>query len=408
MSAIQYLYPESWVLFDYASIAAGLAEAKALILSLKTIPHQKTWFDKLQKMELKREVAGTSRIEGAVFTERELDAAMKETPEQLYTRSQKQAHAAVQAYRWIETIPTDRPIDKELVLEIHRLIITGADDDRCPPGKLRQRDQNVTFGAPRHRGVDGGEECERLFESLINSIQKEFKEHDPLIQALAAHYHLAAMHPFTDGNGRTARALSALMLQRAGLKGTCFIALSNYYDDQKAEYLNALNTVRSSNHDLTPFLRFGLQGVVSQATRLLAEIQEHVSKALFLNVMYEMMNRLKSPRKAALAKRQMKILQFLLESSPMSVDEVIDKMYYLYGALKKSGNAFSRDFFALSQMGAIQTYQEDDTWMVKVRLEWPTEITETEVFNKMKKMPHLKSLSFLHPEVEGPHLPISV
>jgi len=66
----------------------------------------------LQEIQLKREVAGTSRIEGADFTDRELDAALKqETTEQLLTRSQKQAHAAMKAYKWIVTLPKDRPID---------------------------------------------------------------------------------------------------------------------------------------------------------------------------------------------------------------------------------------------------------------------------------------------------------
>jgi Fic family protein len=39
----------------------------------------------------------------------------------------------------------------------------------------------------------------------------------------------AAMHPFADGNGRTARALEALLLQRAGLREACFIPMSNYF-----------------------------------------------------------------------------------------------------------------------------------------------------------------------------------
>jgi Fic family protein len=104
-------------------------------------------------LELKREIAGTSRIEGAEFTEKELDAAMRETPEQLGTRSQKQAAAAVSTYRWIATLPADRPVDEALVAHVHRLLVTGCDDDHCPPGELRRGDVNVTFGAPRHRGV---------------------------------------------------------------------------------------------------------------------------------------------------------------------------------------------------------------------------------------------------------------
>ena len=49
-------------------------EAKAAILALTRMPYQRSWADELQYIQLKREVAGTSRIEGAEFTEKELEA----------------------------------------------------------------------------------------------------------------------------------------------------------------------------------------------------------------------------------------------------------------------------------------------------------------------------------------------
>ena len=134
---IQYFIPRGWIQYDPVKITSALTEAKAAVLSLKTIPYQKRWVETLQQIELKREVAGTSRIEGAEFTERELDAAFRETPEQLRTRSQRQARAAVRAYRWISEIPPDRPVDEILIRETHRKIVTGADDDHCEPGEPR-------------------------------------------------------------------------------------------------------------------------------------------------------------------------------------------------------------------------------------------------------------------------------
>jgi len=96
------------------SVLEELLAAKAGILVLTQIPYQRSWAEELQKVQLKREVAGTSRIEGAEFTERELEAAMRETPEQLETRSQKQAAAAaVATYRWIARLESDRPVDSQ-------------------------------------------------------------------------------------------------------------------------------------------------------------------------------------------------------------------------------------------------------------------------------------------------------
>ena len=168
---IVYEKPQDWILYDFRKIANQLTNAKAAVLSLTTIPYQRDWADELQQVQLKREVAGTSRIEGADFTEKELEAALKETAEQLQTRSQRQAASAVKTYRWISKLPQDRQISEELICEIHRLLVTDADDDHCPPGKIRGRDQNVTFGAPRHRGVEGGEGCEKAFSELCRAAQ---------------------------------------------------------------------------------------------------------------------------------------------------------------------------------------------------------------------------------------------
>ena len=280
---IRYESPNRWLLYDTNYVHAALVEAKATVQVLQMLPYQRSWVDKLQELQLKREVAGTSRIEGADFTERELDEAIRPdaTPDELITRSQRQAHSAMQTYRWLAALPSDRPITSELIREVHRRLVTGCDDDHCPPGVLRGRDHNVTFGIPRHRGAEGGPPCEKAFAGLLHAFESEFQELDPLLQALAMHYHLAAMHPFLDGNGRTARATEALILRRAGLTDRAFIAMSNYYYDEKPEYLRVLSETRAAGHDLTPFLLFGLRGIRRQCEALTAEIRKQMQRALF-------------------------------------------------------------------------------------------------------------------------------
>jgi Fic family protein len=393
---IRYVVPANWIRYERVAIADALTEAKAAVLSLKTVPYQRRWVEALQKIELKREVAGTSRIEGAEFTERELEAAMKESPDQLLTRSQKQAHAAVLTYQWIARVPPDRPLDSRLICEIHRRIVTGADDDHCPPGQVRRRDENVNFGNPRHRGVEGGEECERVFADFANALQREYREHDPLVQALAAHYHLAAMHPFLDGNGRTARALEALMLQRAGLRDTSFIAMSNYYYDEKPAYLTSLAAVRQGDHDLTPFLRFALNGVAQQSRRVLAGIQHEISKELFRSLMLDLFTRLKTPRKRVIARRQMEILRILLEVEWMDWQELIERTGGIYRGLDNPYKALVRDVGSLIGLQAVKLERiEEGRHRLGVRLEWPTEMTETAFFKRLKELPKAKTMSFL-------------
>jgi len=384
---IRYAIPDSWIKYDLFRVSGPLVNAKAAVLALGSVPYQRSWAEKLQAVQLKREVEGTSRIEGAEFSEPELEIALRETPEQLATRSQKQAAAAVGAYRWIARLPEDRPLDDKLILEIHRRIVTGADDDHCEPGRLRGADENVTFGLPRHRGANGGSECARAFAQLC-AAAREMRGHDPLIQALAVHYHLAAMHPFMDGNGRTARALEAFLLQKQGLRDTLFIAMSNYYYEEKNDYLSALAQVRQDRHDLGAFLVFGLKGIEKQCMRLLDEIKKNIAKSLFRDTMRDLFGRLKSKRKRVIAERQLKILEALLESD-MGVAEMLKKNEHLYRELRNPMSAFERDLVGLLMLRAIKYDKERE--IISARMEWPVKITETEFFKRIEQLPKAKT-----------------
>jgi Fic family protein len=390
--------------YDKDAIFQELANAKATIMALKTIPFQRRWVEELQKIQLKMEIAGTSKIEGADFAGNELEAAMKaETAEELQTRSQRQANAVLRAYKSIATIPNDMPIDEELMSGLHGLVITDCDQDHCPPGVIRGYDQNVTFGVPKHRGAIGGKECGQAFKRLAHELQTTFKQHDPLIQALALHYHFAALHPFLDGNGRTARVLEALMLQRAGLKDSLFIAMSNFYYDEKRGYLESLAAVRAKDHDLTPFLIFGLRGVAIQSGRLAQMIRDEVSREIFRNLMRELFMRLESTRKRVIVKRQLILLEKLLDmNETVEFFQLAESMKEHYSTRKNPVNALARDCVRLEALKAIVIHRDDSKpkhpkFHISVNLEWPSTITETEFFAKIEALPKSKTYGFLSP-----------
>lgn len=396
---IPYHRPHHWIRYDPIAVLPELIEAKAAVATLRNLPFQRRWVEALQQVELKREVAGTSRIEGAVFTERELDAAMQETPEAWFTRSQRQAHAAVRAYRWIATLPPDYPLTVETICQIHRQIVTGADDDHCPPGIPRDRDHNVTFGVPPHRGVEGGPVCADMLGTFASELQREYRGHDPLVQAFAAHYHFAAMHPFLDGNGRTARALEALLLGRAGLRDSAFIAMSNYYYDEKANYLASLAGTRQRDHDLTAFLKFALTGVALQCQRLCGEIRREISKELCRGFARELFSRLKGPRQRALADRQVKLHEHLLQAGNRPLQALDEEVEGIYQGLKSPYKAFERDLVYLHELGAIKTWRTSDSVVISANLEWPTQIGDIDSFwDNFKKLPLARRT--LHPSGE--------
>lgn len=395
--AVRYEQPQNWIRYDFAAVAQDLVDAKAAVMALTALPYQKSWVEALQQLQLKREIAGTSKIEGADFSDSELDTALKPnaTPEELLTRSQRQANAALKTYRWIADLPPDLPIDADLIREVHRRIVADCDDDHCSPGEIRGPDYNVTFGIPPHRGCEGGEPCRQAFEQFTRSIQREYQGHDLLIRALALHYHFGAMHPFLDGNGRTARALEALVLQRAGLTDRAFIAMSNYYYDEKPTYLSTLSRVRTENYDLTAFLKFGLKGIRLQCERLTAEIRKHMKKAIFQNMMFDLFNRLQGTRKRVIAKRQIVLLKTMLDIESAGIAELMDKVESHYTAVDLA-NAFVRDVNGLLHLGAL-TIDESDREHVTlhINLDWPQQITESQFFARIKKMPKAKTYRFL-------------
>ena len=233
---------------------------------------------------------------------------------------------------------------------------------------------------------------EYAFNGLIYAVAHEFRDHDVLVQALALHYHFASIHPFQDGNGRTARAVEARFLQRAGLRDALFIALSNYYYDEKTSYLKALSDVRANDHDLTPFLLFGLEGVTLQCRRLFLVIKKQVSKALYRNVMFDLFDRLKTGKRRVLAGRQVRLLKTLLEVDRMGLRLLYERSTNLYQSLKNPWKAFVRDLIDLDVLGAIgvEHVRDSDEPDIAIRLEWPTEITETKFFEQVKKMPKAK------------------
>ena len=397
---IRYELPKRWIRYDASAVMAALVEAKSAVQSLTALPYQKSWVEALQELQLKREVAGTSRIEGAEFTERELEEAVRPdvSPEELRTRSQRQARAAMLAYRWIGELTADRPVSADLVREIHRRLVTGCDEDHCPPGVLRGREYNVTFGIPPHRGAEGGPLCEEAFAGLLQSTQTEFHDHDPLVQAMALHYHLAAMHPFLDGNGRTARAMEALVLRRAGLTDRAFVAMSNYYYDEKPAYLRILSEVRQGGHDLTPFLIFALKGVRIQCERLTAEIRKHMQRALFRDTMYSLFNRLETKRKRVIGERQIEILKILLDEERLRIFDLFVRTKPLYTFIKNESGALVRDLTQLENLKAINLRwnpSNRDEQIVTINLDWPQEIDEGEFLRRMKAMPQGKTFKFL-------------
>jgi Fic family protein len=175
----------------------------------------------------------------------------------------------------------------------------------------------------------------------------EALEMHPIIRAGIAHYILVAIHPFVEGNGRTVRAFSTLMLMREGYDVKRFFALEEHFDANPAEYYESMSVVdrQSPNlgeRNLTPWLEY-FTGVVAIE---LAKIKEKVRK---LSVDTRL--KVKFGEQIALSERQMRLIEYISDQGsggmgelkkvlPMvSEDTILRELRDLLvkGILKKSG-----------------------------------------------------------------------
>ncbi len=111
--------------------------------------------------------------------------------------------------------------------------------------------------------------------------------------------------------------------------------------------------------------------------------------------MLNLFSRLKTDRKRVIADRQVQILNMLLENN-YRLNELAEKNLHIYKSLQNPYKAFIKDINDLIRLKAIDyVKKEDEDYLFSIRLEWPTEITETKFFEMIKQLPKAKSSSFL-------------
>jgi len=190
----------------------------------------------------------------------------------------------LQALDNIPKYASKEKIDKKLFLQIHKTITRGTLKDNKYCGIFR--DRQVFVGKRVFDGTHLKEVVEYMppktkdvprlvdtFMSWLNSAKSN--KINPVIVAGIAHFEVARIHPFIDGNGRTARLLASLILHKRGFDHRRFFALDDYYDEARQDYYAALKTAQDNKTDLTKWLEYITDGVlhsVSQARLAIEKI----------------------------------------------------------------------------------------------------------------------------------------
>jgi len=165
----------------------------------------------------------------------------------------------------------------------------------------------VMFRPPKNEEVPG------LMKNLIKWINsEEARELDPVIEAGITHYEFVRIHPFVDGNGRTARVLATLILYKRGFDTKQFFCLDDYYDSDRQAYYQALQGVDQKRLDLTKWLEYFVEGV---------NVSIEVVKERVIRLSSERLKKTKRGQ-IALTERQMQIVEFINQNGRITNKDI--------------------------------------------------------------------------------------
>lgn len=228
------------------------------------------------------EAIASSILEGAVTTRKKAQELLiskrkpKSTDEQMVINN-------YEAMQYILT-QKDEPISREMICEIQQ-IVTHNTINTEDVGVFRDNNEIVvadaTTGAIQHTPPDHREIGEMIgaFCRFANYDDEEAGKPDgisihPIIKGIILHYLIGYIHPFADGNGRTARTIFYWYLLSRGYWLFEYMAISRAIQRTKKQYARAYQQTRHDEMDLTYFINYNLSCINEALQDLLHYIEE--------------------------------------------------------------------------------------------------------------------------------------
>ncbi len=224
-----------------------------LIDNMLLMPKHEAWIRRDVQV---RRASGTTRIEGANLDETAVSRLVDKQPTGRPTADEQANVNALEAYEFVDflTDQSDVPVDELVIRQLNRYILTGG-SEALTPGNYRKGENTVGSFTPPNQGDVGS-----LMRSFALWLRHDSDETHPILRAGLSHIHLVAIHPFWDGNGRVARALSTLLLQRSLFGFKRMLSLESCLFEIRDDYIDAiertLGTTFEADYDATPWLDF--------------------------------------------------------------------------------------------------------------------------------------------------------
>lgn len=265
----------------------SVAEAEAVAKFIRGVPLPPSVQDRLDRLNIMRAVRGTTGIEGADLTEEEVGRILEEPSDkpvlpESRAREEQEARNAEAVMRFVARISgADRrtPLTEDIIRELHRLTTAGIEYPNNEPGVYRSHAVQAGSYVPPREGAD----VQRLMAEFVDWLNAPPATNwPPVILAVAAHFYFVSIHPFGDGNGRTARAVESYLLHQSGVNVLGFYSLANFYYRNRAEYIELLDHARfSEDRDLTSLVRFAVSGLAEELETVRQEVIVAITKITF-------------------------------------------------------------------------------------------------------------------------------
>ena len=302
------------------------------------------------QMHVFKEASQSSRIEG---TQTHIDDVVRDIsqidPEKRddWQEVQNYIHAMNDALDELENLP----LSVRLIKNTHQKLMAGARGEQKTPGEFRVSQNwiggsdlsNAVFIPPHHDDVP----------VLIGDLENFWHNHTihvpDLIRIAISHYQFETIHPFLDGNGRIGRLLITLYLVSRGLLAKPSLYLSDFLEQHRGAYYDALTRVRASN-DLIHWVNFFLDAVIATAQSSKATFQNIMSLRQFLEgQMVTLGRRAENARKLLiyLYKRPVvtgKMVADYLDVTPRAANLLIDEFMRLQILVETTGYQRNRMF----------------------------------------------------------------
>lgn len=340
------------VAHESRAVLVPLARAHALAAVIRGLPVPPQLADRLDALNIARAVHGTTAIEGTEVTPAEVlqimasEAAALAPARGRDEREVRNAQAAMQYIAGLLRAQPNQPLSEELIRRLHELLTRGIVYPSSVPGEYRSH----AVRAGNYLPPVSGAEVRRLMRDFVAWVNAPPAANwDPIVRALAAHFYLVSIHPFGDGNGRTARAVESFLLYQAGVNARGFYSLANYYYQERVDYVKQLDAARfNSPADLTPFILFGLRGLVSELEAVQAEVLGELRLIAYRDHAREVLLGQGVPTKAT-----ERIFRFALSlgHQPVEVAELLGGAHPLYRRIAR--RTVYRDLEALRDHGLV-------------------------------------------------------